>query len=163
MTLSRCWSARPLQAPAAAYEKPEWSGAPDAEKHAPKPLFCAPSLARRPAASRPVPSRCYTGLLAKPRAAVRAAPVPPSAPRSQTMPRPPPPRGIPRGLTAARTRRFPYFLEVLKNGTVIDKIDAAGKELILIGRNADSCDLVPPASSVTARAPARADARGGVR
>ena len=77
--------------------------------------------------------------------------------------RAPPPRGIPRGLTAARTRRFPYFLEVLKNGTVIDKIDAAGKELILIGRNADSCDLVPPASSVTARAPARADARGAVR
>jgi len=87
--------------------------------------------------------------------------VPPSAPRSQTMPRLPP--WDPHGLTAAPTRRFPYFLEVLKNGTVIDKIDAAGKELILIGRNADSCDLVPRASSVTARAPAPADARGAVR
>ena len=49
VTLSRCWSARPLQAPAAAYEKPEWSSAPDAEKHAPS--FAPPLLpaARLPA------------------------------------------------------------------------------------------------------------------
>ena len=157
VTLSRCWSARPLQAPAAAYEKPEWSSAPDAEKHAPS--FAPPLL---PAARLPAgPFHLVAIQDCSPSPVPLRTPPPCRRPRRAARRCLPP--WDPHGLTAAPTRRFPYFLEVLKNGTVIDKIDAAGKELILIGRNADSCDLVPRASSVTARAPAPADARGAVR
>ncbi|EKX48972.1 hypothetical protein GUITHDRAFT_44954, partial [Guillardia theta CCMP2712] len=38
--------------------------------------------------------------------------------------------------------KFPYFLEVLKNGTIVEKIDLQNKDAFLVGRNADVCDVV---------------------
>jgi len=35
---------------------------------------------------------------------------------------------------------FPYTLEVLKTGTIVDTIDLAGRELFMIGKMADKCD-----------------------
>ena len=35
---------------------------------------------------------------------------------------------------------FPYALEVLKTGTIVDTVDLGGRELLIIGRLAETCD-----------------------
>jgi len=35
---------------------------------------------------------------------------------------------------------FPYVLEVLKTGTIVDTVDLGGRELLIIGRLAETCD-----------------------
>eukprot|EP00961_Rhodomonas_salina_P127679 1721534-Rhodomonas_salina.2 len=47
---------------------------------------------------------------------------------------------------APSKEEFPFKLEILKNGTIVESVDIAGKEVVLIGRNADTCQSSAPAA-----------------
>ena len=102
---------------------------PSRGEMAPPPLPSRPAMAPPPAKS-----------VSKVSSGVEPALAPAQAPEPAPAPAPPSAYEKPVWSGSPNKEDFPYQLEVLKTGTIIETIDLGGRELFMIGRLPDSCD-----------------------